>query len=125
MKLAEKNWLEWLIFVLSSIIVFSMATYLIFLAFTLGNEPPEMTAELGKPVRQRTGYAIPLTLKNSGDTTAQDVQVTVRIEGSQPEEIQVEVDYVPRRSRRLAWARLKSDPQGRRMTAHVTGYAEP
>lgn len=58
MKL-HKNWLEWLVFAASAGIVLACVAALAISAVRSGDEPPDLTVEVGAPSRGASGYPGP------------------------------------------------------------------
>lgn len=127
MKL-QKNWLEWLVFALSLAIVLCTLGYLVYDGATSAKTPANIALELGKPQPQANFFKIPVSVTNSGDTTAETVQIEVTLEssGKEQESAQFEIAFLPRRSKREGWVTFKTDPRTvQEMTARVLGFEQP
>jgi uncharacterized protein (TIGR02588 family) len=127
MKLPQKNWLEWSVFAVSLLLVAGVIAYLAYDAATLGHTPPSMEVRLGAPEQRASAYAIPVSVTNQGDQTAEGVVVEVVLErGEQQEQAQFELAFVPRRSTRQGWVTFRTDPRSAdQVSGHVLGFESP
>ncbi len=127
MKL-QKNWLEWLVFALSLVLVLCTLGYLVYDGATSAKTPANIQLELGKPQPQANHFMIPVSVTNSGDTTAETVQIEVTLEnsGQEQENAQLEIALLPRHSKREGWVTFQTDPRTvEEMTARVLGFEQP
>ncbi len=127
MKL-QKNWLEWLVFALSFVLVVCTLGYLVYDGATSAKTPANIELELGKPQSQANRFIIPVLVINSGDTTAETVQIEVKLEsaGKEQESAQFEIGFLPRHSQREGWVTFQTDPRTvEEMTAKVLGFEQP
>jgi uncharacterized protein (TIGR02588 family) len=121
----NKNQLEWTVFGVSLAIILVVAGLLLNEHLTTGDRPADLTITVGAPVHVSEGYAVPLDLRNSGDTSAEDVHVSVTLGGAEPQESDVTFPYVPYRSARRGWVMFSRPPGTARLEARVLGYREP
>lgn len=127
MKL-EKNWLEWIVFAASLVLVVSTLGYLVYNGATLGNAPPSFQFQLGKPQPQLNHFSVPISVTNQGDETAEGVQIEVVLEssGKEQESAQFEISFLPRHSTREGWITFETDPRTvDEMKARVLGFEKP
>lgn len=127
MKL-QKNWLEWLVFALSFVLVLCTLGYLVYDGATSAKTPANIELELGNPQPQANRFIIPVSVTNSGDTTAETVQIEVKLEsaGKEQESAQFEIGFLPRHSQREGWVTFQTDPRTvEEMTAKVLGFEQP
>lgn len=122
-----KNWLEWTVFGVSLLLVLAVLGYLGYDAATMGDAPPMLMVELGEAVEQPGGFAVPVTVMNGGDDTAEDVEVEVTLSrnGNEIEQSQFSIAFVPRGSQGDGWVMFREDPAGGELTAKVLGYEQP
>jgi uncharacterized protein (TIGR02588 family) len=126
----EKHPLEWIVFAVSLALV---AGTLGFLAWDAvqgeGGEdaPAALSVELGRPERRGGAWAVPVTVRNQGDETAEGVNVEVTLEtpGAEPETAGFEAAFLPRRSKREGWVTFRSDPSLGRLSGRAVGYETP
>jgi uncharacterized protein (TIGR02588 family) len=124
----EKNLLEWVV------VAFGFAAVLVTLGF-LGwdaakedGSTPDLQVELGSPVPDAAGvFKVPVAVRNLGGGTAQEVRVTVLLErpGAETEQVDLDIAYVPRGSRRQGWAAFRNDPAAGRLTGWAAAYTTP
>lgn len=128
MKNLEKNWLEWLVFAASLILVLSTLGYLIYDTATIKNAPPNITFQLGKPQLQLNYFVVPVAVTNKGDETAEGVLIEVVLEknGKEQESAEFEIAFLPRHSTREGWVTFETDPRTvDEMSARVLGFEKP
>ncbi len=128
MKKLEKNWLEWIVFVISLILVLFTLGYIVYDGATLGETPPNIELQLGQPQPQSDRFIVPVTATNRGDETAETVQieVTLNSSGKEAETSQLEIAFLPRHSTRRGWVTFQTDPRTvEQMQARVLGFEKP
>lgn len=123
----EKNPLEWAVFAVSLAAVLATVGFLAWDAATVDGSSPDLRVELGPPEAGSGAFAVPVTVYNRGDQTAEGVHIEVTLEtpGSPPETAEIEMAFVPRRSQREGWAIFRSDPRQGRLTGRAVGYEKP
>ena len=128
MKKLEKNWLEWLVFAASLILVLSTLGYLVYDTATFGEAPPSIEFQLGQPQQRSNRFVVPVSVTNRGDETAQGVHIEVTLEsgGQEQENADFEIAFLPRHSTRKGWVTFKTDPRSvEQMQARVLGFEKP
>ena len=128
MKKLEKNWLEWLVFTASLILVLSTLGYLVYDGATFGEAPPSIEFQLGQPQQRSNRFVVPVSVTNRGDETAQGVHIEVTLEsgGKEEENADFEIAFLPRHSTRKGWVTFKTDPRSaEQMEARVLGFEKP
>lgn len=128
MKKLEKNWLEWLVFAASLILVLSTLGYLVYDAATFGEAPPNIEFQIGQPQLRSNRFVVPVSVTNRGDETAQGVHIEVTLEsgGKEEENADFEIAFLPRHSTRKGWVTFKTDPRSvEQMQARVLGFEKP
>jgi uncharacterized protein (TIGR02588 family) len=104
------------------LLVLATFGYLIREAIVAERGPPDVAVSLGQPVRGAGGHLVPVTAENHGAETAEEVQITVRLEGTaEPEDAVLVIPYLPRGSRRTGWVVFRGDPAAG--TPRVAGIA--
>ena len=122
----KKNSLEWTVFGVSIALTLTVFGALVYEQMATGDSPARIEITLGSPVASGPAYAVPVDVRNVGDTTAEDVQVTVTSRaGSGPETTDLVLPYVPYRSQRRAWVTFSHAPAAGQLDARVLGYREP
>lgn len=127
MKKSEKNLLEWVVFGIGLILTLGVVGSLVWDAASGGRRPPDPRVELGAPQPRGQGWSVPVTVRNVGEETAEGVQVLVVLElpGGEREEAELEMPFVPRRSKREGWVHFVHPPASGRLSGRVTGYEQP
>ena len=128
MKTAQKNWFEWAIFALGTVVVSGALGYLVYDAVSSGDKPPIIEIVLGSAERLAGHFAIPVTVFNRGDESAHQVQVEVvlRKRGGNDERSRLEIAYVPRHSWRHGWVTFGTNPaEAEEIRARPVGYQMP
>lgn len=123
----EKNPLEWAVFLVSLAVVLATVGFLAWDAATADGSSPDLHVELGLPEARSGAFAVPVTVHNRGDQTAEGVhiEVTLEIPGTPPETAGIEMAFVPRRSQREGWVTFRSDPRQGRLAGRAVGYEKP
>jgi uncharacterized protein (TIGR02588 family) len=108
-----KNWLEWSVFAAGLVLVLGTLGFLVRESFVAAGGPPEVVARLGPAKAAAGGFMVPVEVRNMGQDTAEDVQVTVILELPQgdPEEAVLAIAFLPRDSRRDGWVTFQNDPR--------------
>ena len=94
----SKNWLEWTVFSAGCVLVLGTMGCLVYEIWQDGpRKPPILDVSMGEAERQGEYYAIPLTVSNTGDETAEAVHIQVVLEKSdgQKEQSQFQIQFVP------------------------------
>lgn len=123
----HKNWLEWLVFAVSAVIVIGCVAALAISGVRSGKEPPDVTVEVGAPSRGASGYRVPVRVRNDGDETAEGVTIEVAMiaGGEEVERGEFTVAFLPRKSRREGWVVFQRDPACCTLRAHPLGFEKP
>ena len=122
----QKNTLEWMVFSASVVLIAAVVGVLVYAAVTSEGRPPSVSVTSGSAIAAAGGFAVPLDIRNDGDTTAEDVQIEVTLTiGSEKERGSAVLPFVPHRSHRRAWVTFKNDPGRGTLDARVVGYREP
>jgi uncharacterized protein (TIGR02588 family) len=127
MSRVEKNRLEWAVFGVGFILVLGTVGFLVWDAATARDSPPDLAVTLGAPERRGEGWAVPVTVRNRGQETAEEARVEVVLElpGGEREEAELDFAFVPRGSKREGWVQFLHPPASGRLTGRVTGYEQP
>ena len=112
MRKPAKNWLEWVVFAFSLVLVLGTLGFLVSESMVETGGPPEVSARLGPPRPAAGGFMVPVEVANTGKGTAEAVQVTLVLElpGGEREESSLDIAFLPRDSRRNGWVTFRSDP---------------
>ena len=124
---ARKNPLEWTVFAISALIFAALVLYLAYDALRRPSAPPQIEVTTGTIERQGDWWAVPVTITNHGEETAENarVEISLQQDDKDVEVAEVTVAFLPRRSRREAMALFRSDPDGRTVTARAIAFEKP
>lgn len=127
MRLPRKNWLEWIVFGVASVLVVGTLGFLIYRTADVDDGPPVIEAAVGPAERRGAGFALPVQITNTGDQSADEVIIEITVHrGASVEQAELAVGLLPRRSRREGWVQLAADPgTADSIAANVRSYREP
>jgi uncharacterized protein (TIGR02588 family) len=128
MRKLKKNWMEWMVFSVSLLLVASALIYLAYDGLTIGDAPPTIEIRTGAPLERPHNFIVPVTITNHGDLTAEGVHIEVVLEngGAEVERSEFDVAFLPRRATREGWVAFQTDPRtAQRIKARVLGYEKP
>ncbi|HJR62986.1 MAG TPA: hypothetical protein VJ803_04745 [Gemmatimonadaceae bacterium] len=128
MRRIEKNWLEWSVFGIGLLVVIGTLGFLV--ADSVANEasPPALLVSTGAARPTEAGFLLPVTVRNAGGITAENVliEVVVRVDGRPAERAELRMGFVPRRAMREGWVVLATDPRSpARIAARAVAYEVP
>ncbi len=127
MKTPDKNWLEWICFGVSALLVAGVIGYLTYDALTGGKTPPRIVFQLEAQPSDDGRHVIHVIAENHGDETAEGVHVEVLLtSGGKDERAEFVIDYLPRHGTREGFVTFMNDPaRAESLRARATGYARP
>ena len=127
MRKLEKNWLEWICFATSLLLVISLLAYLLYAAVTGANSPALIELQLSPPQERGGKFSINVVAENRGEQTAEGVYVEVLLKRDGKEERGMFViDRLPRQGKRRGVVTFETDPRlANSVEARALGYAEP
>lgn len=128
MNAPNKNWLEWGVFLVSLVLLSGVVGYLVYDAVTIGSQPPTIQVELGEVIVRGEQYMLPVTVRNVGDRTAEDVIVEIALlSGAEElETAEFTAVFVARQSTANGWAVFTIDPAtADEIEARVLGFQQP
>ncbi|GHA55114.1 hypothetical protein [Pontibacter akesuensis] len=124
----QKNWLEWVVFGVSLVLVLSIVTYLGYQAYIHKPVTPKLTAEKFHDPSDNAPNRYRIVLHNKGGETAEEVKVEVRLlrNGEVLEESELGFPFAPQESQREGWVNFRSntEPQDS-VLVHVVSYKKP
>jgi uncharacterized protein (TIGR02588 family) len=123
-----KNWLEWCVFGLGSVLVLSTIGYLVYEASVATDTPTNLEVQLGKAEPRGERFALPVVVANRGDGPAETIRVAVDLttaDGSEERAV-LELQLLPGGGTRRGWVMLENDPaQAAELTGRAMSYEEP
>jgi len=117
----EKSWLEWVVFVLSALLIAAVTGFLVYDGAQDEGRPPEIHVTLGRPAPSPHGCLVPVTVTNKGDETAQELEVEVTTAGEPPEQASLTFDFLSSGEVRDGWVGFSRMPTGE-LKVRVVGY---
>lgn len=125
-KKENKNWLEWLITIISGILVFFTLGFLVYQLIFEEQTPPNIAVVLGEISRKDDAFAIPIQANNNGTETAENVIIEIIAENGQTEEkAEITFSYLPGKSSANGWITFTKRPDISSLKTHVVGYTTP
>lgn len=122
----SKNGLEWSVFAIAGLLVAATIGFLVHAAVTGNGRPAMLSVAHGASRRAPGGYAMPITVTNRGDRTAERVRVEIVAQRDTAEQTaEIEFEFLPRGSRRTGWVVFEEDPARSTITTHVKGFEAP
>lgn len=125
----KKNWLEWTVFAVGLLLTLGTVGVLVYELASQGDRmPPTIVVRLGASEKRADHYAVPVTVENKGDETAEGVhiQVTLDLESQgQPETADFNVQFLPGHGTWEGWVTFRSDPATGTLQARPLGYQKP
>lgn len=123
----RKNWLEWVVLVISTVAVLAVVGFLIVDGISDDGHPPEPTVTLheARAYASNGGWFLPADVFNRGDSAAEAVvlRATATVAGDE-EESDVTLDYLPAGTRvEIAFA-FSAEPEGE-VSVHPVGFRLP
>ncbi|SRX55517.1 hypothetical protein [Aequorivita sp. CIP111184] len=125
-KKEKKNWLEWLITIISGILVFFTLGFLIYQLIYEERTQPDIGIVLGEIVQKDDAYAVPIKATNKGTATAENVVVEIISEnGENQEKAEITFSFLPGKSSADGWITFNKNPRVGSLKTHVVGYTTP
>lgn len=124
----EKNWLEWSVFAASAVILIFTFGFLGYEAFVTDGKPTAIEIELGAPQSHDGYYAVPVTIKNAGSQSVEDVQVDITLiqDQQEVETASITMPMVPRESSREGHVAFSSNPsEADEIQTRIVSYVIP
>jgi uncharacterized protein (TIGR02588 family) len=123
----QKNWIEWSVFAGSAVVI-AFCAVMLFVAMNEGGDgAPSLHLSAGAATQVATGFQVPLTIRNEGDSTAESVHVAVTLEskGLILEKAEIEFAFVPQDSERMGFVSFSRDPRCCNVVVRADGYTRP
>lgn len=120
----NKNWLEWLVFFSSALLVLSIISYYIYLAFTFEQTEPQLRVKCMPAVEKKE---LTVIVYNKGGSAARNVkvEVTVTSDNNRTGKAEVSFPYVPHLSSRTGKVGFSFEPSdGDTISAHIVSFIE-
>lgn len=120
---------EWITLGISAAILISIVGALTWLSFRGAENPPLIVVEpnLERVREDDSGYYLPFTIRNTGDTTVADAIVQAELDTGtgQPETAEITIDFLDGGEEAAGTFVFRDDPASGDLTIGVTSYKEP
>lgn len=128
MSLPHKNVLEWSVFAVGLLLVASTLSYLVYAGLTSQDTAPRLHVELGAATALGDHMLVPVTVENSGDRAATNIEVVVEINtDGLAESARIHIDLIAHGQRHEGAVAFTHDPSAAppRLRARIVGYLLP
>jgi uncharacterized protein (TIGR02588 family) len=127
MKKPRKNLLEWFVFAVSACIVAAVAGYLTVSALRGEKSSPDLHVAAAAPERTHSGHRVAVSVRNTGETTAEQVRIEAVLMRADEvvERAELDIAFVPRLSEREGWVTFHNDPACCRIVTRAMSYEVP
>jgi uncharacterized protein (TIGR02588 family) len=123
----RRNWLEWVVLVVSALAVSAVVAYLAYDGLTSGNDPANPTIELHLDAARQgeLGWIVPATMRNTGDRPAEAVviEATGTVAGKE-EKTELDVDFLPAGTEVDVELAFSAKPEGP-IEVRLVGFRSP
>lgn len=124
----KKNWLEWLVFGVSLVMLLAILGYLIYQTAKYSYKDPEVYAKGVPDPSEMAPNRYKVTVYNKGGTTAEQVIVefTLYSQGQEPEVSELTIPFSPKESEREGWVIFRNSPESAdSVVARIVSYKKP
>lgn len=124
----EKNWLEWLVFGISLVMLLAIFGYLGYQVKTYDATDPEVLVEASYDPSEMIPNRYQVTVTNKGGITAEEVitEFTLYSGGKEKETSELQIAFSPKDSKREGWVTFSGEPTtSDSVAARVKSYKKP
>jgi uncharacterized protein (TIGR02588 family) len=118
---------EWVVAALGAALVAATIGYLVWLALSRDDTPPDVQVVAGRVHAVQNGYVVEFRAINAGGQAAAGLLVEGELTGPQGtvETAEATVDYLPPRSEREGGLIFREDPRRHELHLRAKGYVNP
>lgn len=120
---------EWTTLAISTAILVSIIGAITWLSFVGSEHPARIVVEphIDRMREEETGYYVPVTVRNEGDTTVSDAIIQGELDTGvgQPETVDITISFLAGGEQINGTMVFQSDPTQGELTTGVTSYMEP
>jgi uncharacterized protein (TIGR02588 family) len=120
---------EWTTLAISTVILLAIVGAITWLSFNGEERPPVIAveADLERLREEENGYYLPVTIRNDGDRTVEDVivQGELVVSESEPETVDITISFLAGGESVEGVMVFRSDPAQGDLTTGATSYKEP
>ena len=124
----EKNWLEWLVFGISLLLLLAIFGYLGYQVKTHDTTDPDVLVEANYDPSENAPNRYQVTIMNKGGTTAEEVtaEFILYSGGKEKEKSELQIAFSPKNSRREGWVTFSGEPAtSDSVAARVKSFKKP
>ena len=123
---ADKNWLEWVVFAVSLLVIAAIIGTLVVGVLSNKDSPARLEVFLGDVREERGAFVVPVVVQNTGGRAAAAVRVEVILEaGNFSERSGFDLSYSPAGSLRRGEVTFSRDPRQGTLKSRVPGFELP
>lgn len=118
---------EWVLAVLSALLVLGAVGHFLYEAFAIPTTPPEVYVVADTTLAVRGGYLVEFVASNRGQSTAAAVHIegSLKRGGEVVERASAQISYVPAQGSRRGGLYFSRDPRAFTLELRPTGYDRP
>ena len=118
---------EWVVGVVSALLVLGAAGFMMYEGFTAPESPPRITLQVDTVIEAEHGYVVEFRASNEGYSTAAGllVQGELKSDTGTVETSEATIDYVPSQSHRSGGLFFSEDPRRYTLELRPKGYDRP
>jgi uncharacterized protein (TIGR02588 family) len=118
---------EWIVAGLGAVLVAGTVGWLVWLATTRDETPPDVRVVVGQVVELRSGWLVTFRAVNAGGQAAAELLVEGELAGPDGpvETSEATIDYLPPRSEREGGLFFSRDPRQHDVRLRAEGYVQP
>jgi uncharacterized protein (TIGR02588 family) len=118
---------EWVVAALGAALVAATIAYLVWLALSRDDAPPDVQVVAGSVHAVQNGYVVEFRAVNAGGQAAAGLLVEGELTGPDGviETAEATIDYLPPRSERAGGLIFKEDPRRHELRLSAKGYVDP
>jgi uncharacterized protein (TIGR02588 family) len=118
---------EWVVAAIGAALVAGTIGYLVFLALSRDEAPPDVQVVAGSVHAVQDGYVVEFRAINAGAKAAAELLIEGELEGPDGvvETSEATIDYLPPRSEREGGLIFKEDPRRLELRLSAKGYVDP
>jgi uncharacterized protein (TIGR02588 family) len=118
---------EWIVAAVGALLVVGIVGYLVFLAVSRDEAPPDVRVVAARVVAQQGGYVVRFRAINAGAQAAVQLLVEGQLVGSDgvTETSEATIDYLPPGAEREGGLIFSRDPREHELHLRAKGYVDP
>lgn len=108
-------------------LIIATILFLLWSAYSKNNEPPDIDIEVTQITALSNGYLVTVTVRNSGDITAENLKIEGRLGQADDgeERVSATVDYLAPRASREVGFYFRQDPSAKELSFYPLSFQKP